>query len=222
MDFNGMKSRLQEWEKEGKRLFVTSSFQTHSIPLLHMLDRTGVHIPVYFLDTGYLFPETLSYKDQIQKMIELPIEPLRSEIPKHLQRDNDGALLFTSDPDRCCYLNKTLPLEPILASHDVWISGVRRDQNANRKQMKEEERTPNGVVRFHPLLDWTAKDIYDYIKAHDLPRHPLENKGYLSIGCEPCTRKFDLNNERDARWAGLNKTECGLHTDLLEQKEEGS
>lgn len=222
MDFERMKKRLQEWEAEGKRIFATSSFQTHSIPLLHMLDRSGVHVPIHFLDTGYLFPETLSYKDRIQDLIELPIRGLRSEIPKHLQRDTEGSLLFASDPDRCCYLNKTLPLEPILASNDIWISGVRWDQNANRKRMKEEERTPNGVIRFHPLLDWTAKDIYSYIKAYELPRHPLEDKGYLSIGCEPCTRKYDLRNERDARWAGLNKTECGLHTELLDQNEEGS
>ena len=222
MEFDRMKERLREWEDEGKRIFVTSSFQTHSIPLLHMLDRTGVQVPIYFLDTGYLFPETLSYKDRIQELISLPIHPLRSEIPKHLQRDNEGALLFTSDPDRCCYLNKTLPLEPILASHDIWISGVRRDQNANRKRMKEEERTPNGVLRFHPLLDWTAKDIYAYIKQHELPRHPLENQGYLSIGCEPCTRKHDLQSERDARWAGLNKTECGLHTELLDSNGKSS
>jgi phosphoadenosine phosphosulfate reductase len=222
MEFERMKERLREWEDEGKRIFVTSSFQTHSIPLLHMLDRTGVHVPIYFLDTGYLFPETLSYKDRIQELISLPIRPLRSEIPKHLQKDSEGSLLFTSDPDRCCYLNKTLPLEPILASHDIWISGVRRDQNANRKRMKEEERTPNGVLRFHPLLDWSARDIYAYIKQEELPRHPLENEGYLSIGCEPCTRKYDLRNERDARWAGLNKTECGLHTELLDSNGTGS
>jgi phosphoadenosine phosphosulfate reductase len=222
MEFERMKERLREWEDEGKRIFVTSSFQTHSIPLLHMLDRTGVQVPIYFLDTGYLFPETLSYKDRIQELISLPIRPLRSEIPKHLQKDSEGSLLFTSDPDRCCYLNKTLPLEPILASHDIWISGVRRDQNANRKRMKEEERTPNGVLRFHPLLDWSARDIYAYIKQEELPRHPLENEGYLSIGCEPCTRKYDLRNERDARWAGLNKTECGLHTELLDSNGTGS
>lgn len=215
-----MKERIREWEREGKRIFVTSSFQTHSIPLLHMLDRTGVRIPVYFLNTGYLFPETLAYKDRVQELIGLPIIPLESEVPKHLQRDAEGALLFTSDPDRCCHLNKTKPLEPVLASHEIWISGVRHDQNANRKRMKEEERTPNGVLRFHPLLDWSAKDIYDYIKKYELPRHPLENQGYLSIGCEPCTRKPDLDNERDARWAGLNKTECGLHTELLDRKED--
>src|SRR5690606_38040739 len=126
-----------------------------------------------------------------------------------------GQFYFTSDPDRCCFLNKTQPMEPLLIGYDVWINGIRADQNANRKDMLSEQPASHGAVRFHPMLDWSGKKIFEYINEHNLPRHPLEDKGYMSIGCEPCTRKIDLSNDRSGRWFGMNKTECGLHTDLV-------
>ena len=103
-------------------------------------------------------------------------------------------------------------------THDIWINGVRADQNANRKSMKSEQKGAHGVTRFHPMLDWDNKMIFKYHAEHNLPSHFLEKKGYLSIGCEPCTRKFDFENNRDGRWFGMKKTECGLHTDLAENK----
>ena len=133
-----------------------------------------------------------------------------------MQRDPDGKLLFTSDPDHCCYLNKTQPMEPVLMTHDVWINGVRADQSAVRAAMKIEQPARHGCIRFHPMLDWTPKMIWQYQKEHNLPKHPLEEKGYISIGCEPCTRKVDPEmQEREARWFGMNKVECGLNTDLI-------
>jgi phosphoadenosine phosphosulfate reductase len=100
----------------------------------------------------------------------------------------------------------------------VWINGVRAVQNENRKRLDVEENAAHDSVRFHPLLDWTDKMVYDYMNENNLPRHPLEAKGYISIGCEPCTRKAFGDNSRDARWFGLNKTECGLNIDLIEKK----
>jgi phosphoadenosine phosphosulfate reductase len=109
-------------------------------------------------------------------------------------------------------------MEIVLHSHDIWVTGVRADQNSYRKNFKAEHPAPHGVTRFHPLLDWTGKMIYDYRVKYNLPKHPLEDKGYLSIGCEPCTRRIDSEmQEREARWFGLNKTECGLHTDLIQK-----
>ncbi len=214
---DAIRKKILEYGEKGLSLFLTSSFQTHSIPLLHLISRTDPAIPVYFLNTGYLFPETIIFRDRITEQLGINTIDLRSQVPKSQQKDSSGNLLFTSDPDRCCYLNKTQPLEPVLAKMDVWISGVRADQNANRRNLHTEEKAPNGILRFHPILDWTAKDIYYYRKEYDLPSHPLEEKGYFSIGCEPCTRKLDLNDERSGRWSGLNKTECGLHTDLIEK-----
>lgn len=217
MDPEEIRKKLEEYLSAGKKVFFTSSFQTHSLPLLHMIGRTGFDIPVYFLNTGYLFPETIAFREHVESLFGLNVIDLRPMVPKSEQRDANGDLLFTSDPDRCCYLNKTQPLESVISAYDVWISGVRRDQNANRRRLSVEERTPTGGLRFHPLLDWHSRDIHAYIKRFALPRHPLEEQGYVSIGCKPCTKKFDLRDERESRWFGLNKTECGLHTDLLDK-----
>lgn len=218
MNFNEIQEQLKAYQKRGLSLFVTSSFQTHSIVLLHIISRIDKSIPVYFLNTGFLFPETITYKDKIADLFGLQVIGIRSQVPRNMQKDSAGNLLFTSDPDHCCYINKIQPMEPLLKDYDIWINGVRADQNENRKKMNIEALTPQGCLRFHPMLDWTSKMIESYIKEYNLPRHPLESQGYLSIGCEPCTRKINLEVENDprlSRWFGLNKTECGLHTDLI-------
>jgi len=215
LNFDQIKSKLGEYQRDGKQLFTTSSFQSHSIVLLHILSRIDRSIPVVFINTGYHFPETVSFKDKVCDMFGLNSVDLKSNTPKFMQRDPDGRLLFASDPDHCCALNKTQPVESLLMTYDIWINGVRADQSATRKAMNVEQQAPHGAMRFHPMLDWTSKMIYEYQKEYDLPKHPLESNGYLSIGCEPCTRKVDPEMmEREARWYGMNKTECGLHTDL--------
>lgn len=216
MTFEEIAAKIQDYKKNDLKLFTTSSFQTHSMVLLHMLSRIDKTIPVYFIHTGYHFPETLFYRDQISNLFGLNLKNVFSTTAKINQRDVNGKLLFASDPDYCCYLNKVAPLEPILAEHDVWINGVRADQGEVRKNFKVEEKAKFGVTRFHPMLDWNGKMIYDYIREYNIPHHPLEEKGYFSIGCEPCTRKWDLEmDSRDGRWYGLKKTECGLNTELV-------
>jgi phosphoadenosine phosphosulfate reductase len=209
-------SDLKGYQRKGLSLFTTSSFQTHSLVLLHIISRVKLNIPVYFINTGYLFPETIQFKDRVAEKFGLDVISIQSETPKSLQLDAQGRLLFTSDPDYCCQLNKTQPLQQILRQYDVWINGVRADQSRERSMMKKEQRAPFDTIRFHPVLHWNAKMVYDYIREYDLPRHPLEHSGYQSIGCEPCTRKLDPEMvEREARWYGMNKTECGLHTELI-------
>lgn len=216
MEITEIKSSIQRYRAEGKRMFTTSSFQTHSLVLLHILSKIDATIPVYFINTGFLFPETLSFRDQIGDQFGLNIIDLKPNTPKYLQREINGKLMFTTDPDHCCYLNKTQPMESVLAAFDIWINGVRADQSATRSAMKVEQDAPFNSKRFHPILDWDKFKIFKYIKEFDLPRHPLDSNGYLSIGCEPCTRKMDMEmQEREARWFGLNKVECGLHTDLI-------
>ena len=210
--------KIKEYNDQGLELFVTSSFQTHSIPLLHILSEIDNTIPVYFINTGFHFVETLNFRDQIINAFQLNLVDLHSETSKVLQKNQSGKFHFTSDPDFCCFLNKTQPLDRTLAIKDVWINGVRADQNANRRNMSEEQRGKYGVLRYHPMLSWTNKMIFRYKTANNLPTHPLEAKGYLSIGCEPCTHKFQFENDRNGRWAGLKKSECGLHTDLIGQK----
>lgn len=213
-----IEAKIRQYRREGKTLFATSSFQTHSIPMLHILSRIDPTIPVYFLNTGYLFPQTIVYKDLVAGLYGLNVTDLKSATPRSMQRDASGRLLFTSDTDFCCHINKVQPMEPLLMKFGVWINGIRAEQNANRGQMKVEQPTPQGAMRYHPMLAWTNKMVWDYVRDHDIPRHPLDREGYQSIGCEPCTRKFDTGHfadERMARWFGLNKTECGLHTELV-------
>lgn len=216
MDLEVIKKHIEDYQKDGKSLFTTSSFQTHSIVMLHLLSRIDKSIPVYCINTGFLFPETIEYKDQIAEEFGLTVLDIKPEVPKSIQKDAEGKLLFASDPDLCCYYNKVQPMDRLLSDYDVWINGIRRDQNANRASMKVEEKSKYGCVRFHPMLEWTNKMIFAYIKEFNLPRHPLDEQGYQSIGCEPCTRKPSLEMmEREARWYGMNKTECGLHTELV-------
>lgn len=216
MNFEEIEIRIKQYKDEGKALFTTSSFQSHSLVLLHMLSRIDNTIPVYFINTGYHFPETVQFRDYVTDLFKLNTLDLRSDVPKFMQRDAEGRLLFTSDPDYCCHLNKTQPMDAILRSKDVWINGVRADQSAVRAAMKVEQPAPHNTIRFHPMLDWNPRMIWLYQKEHNLPKHPLEEKGYISIGCEPCTRKLDPEmQEREARWFGMNKVECGLNTDLV-------
>lgn len=212
--------KLKEYQEKGLKLFTTSSFQTHSIVLLHMLSEFDASIPVYFINTGYHFPETVLYRDQIADLFKLTnIKVVSSATPRNMQKDSEGRLLFTSDPDYCCYLNKVQPLDSVLPDYDIWINGVRADQSAVRKSFSVEQPAPHDTIRFHPMLDWDVRMIEKYIKEHKIPRHPLEEKGYLSIGCEPCTRKLDPETyNRQGRWFGLNKTECGLNTELVSKK----
>lgn len=214
-----IKVYLDRYKAEGKKVFMTSSFQTQSVPLLHIISEIDKSIPIYCLNTGFLFPETLEFKDQLIDQFGANIIELFPAIPKNQQRNKHGRLLFTSDTTVCCDINKIQPLEPILQTHDVWISGVRGDQSKVRKNLQREQEGKHGVMRFHPFLEWTNRDVYQYIKEHNLPKHPLENDGYMSIGCEPCTRKMTIEDFTDGgrggRWYGSNKTECGLHTELV-------
>ena len=213
-----IEERLNQFEVDGKKLFTTSSFQTHSIALLHILSRINPTIPVYFINTGFHFPETIQYKDAVADLLGLKVINLYPNVPKNLQTDSSGNLLFTFDPDYCCYLNKVQPIEALLDNHDVWINGIRADQNQHRRQLSILEQTKNDAIRYHPLLYVSHEEILDYLIMHKLPVHPLEARGYKSIGCEPCTRPAEKSNDRDSRWYGLQKTECGLNSDLLTKR----
>ena len=214
-DIADIASQIADYKARSLRLFATSSFQTQSVPLLHILSRIDPTIPVYFLDTGFLFPASLMFRNRLAKQFGLRVVTVRPAVAKSQQIDANGQMLFASDPDRCCFLNKVLPMETVMADHDVWINGVRADQTSQRKAMKTEQPGPHGVLRYHPMLNWSARDVHAYMKRYDLPAHPLEAEGYLSVGCEPCTRKYLASDDaRGGRWFGMHKRECGLHTDL--------
>jgi phosphoadenosine phosphosulfate reductase len=211
MDIAGIQKKIKKYKSEGKRLFATSSFQTNSVVLLHVLSRVDKDIPVYFINTGYHFPETIKYKDTVTKLLGLRVIDLLPHVPKVMQCNAAGDLLFTYDPDYCCYLNKVQPIEALMEQYDIWVNGVRAGQNSVRKNFREEEPAKYDTLRYHPLLQWTDYDMDVYIHLHELPLHPLEKHGYKSIGCEPCTRPASGDSLRGGRWAGMKKTECGLH-----------
>ncbi len=206
-----IKDTLQKFKEEGKTIFATSSFQTQSIPLLHIISQIDTRIPVYFINTGYHFPETIVHKNTIASLLDLNVIDLMPLIPKSNQRDDKGNLLFTFDPDYCCYVNKVQPVEPLLNRYDIWVSGVRADQSHLRSGFSVFQSTNGRALKYHPLLDWSTDDIENYIEKFNLPPHPLEEKGYKSIGCEPCTKPNHNKSSREGRWYGMKKTECGLN-----------
>lgn len=192
--------------------YATSSFQTQSVVLLHILSLNFPEVKIVFIDTGYLFAETYAYKNELEARYKLNIITLRSELSYLSQISSQSGLpLYSEDTNRCCHINKVIPIDKFLRKGDIWISGVRKDQTNTRAQMDSVEEDNKGIIRVHPMLEWTGKDVYTYINQHNLPKHPLDEKGYQSIGCVPCTQKWDGINVRSARWAGSKKTECGLH-----------
>lgn len=216
-EFLNFKNEIEGFFKDGKRVFLTSSFQTQSIPLLHMISRLDKRIDVLLLDTGYLFPETHNFVDKVSATLKLNVKKVTSSLSFIDQVTSPGKFLFSEDTEKCCYINKVSPIQHAYKEYDVWISGIRADQSATRASKSRVEKNSDGVIRFHPMLNWTSKHIFYYRKKFDLPYHPLEDEGYLSIGCMPCTTKYcesNGNNERSGRWQGSKKTECGLHTQI--------
>ncbi|HET8573274.1 MAG TPA: phosphoadenylyl-sulfate reductase [Edaphocola sp.] len=208
-----LQSELDGFRKSGRRVFATSSFQSQSVPLLHMLGNHFPEVGILFLDTRFLFPETYAFKETLAQRFHLNVITLQSTSSLEQQRETKSGLFqYALNPDRCCFINKVQPLDNFLKSGDVWISGVRRDQTSVRKMMNTLEENDKGILKFHPMLEWTNKDIHYYIQHYGLPQHPLEKEGYVSIGCIPCTYKWMGDEQRGGRWVGSKKTECGLHT----------
>jgi phosphoadenosine phosphosulfate reductase len=208
---------LKGYIDEGKHFFASSSFQSHSIPMLHILNTIAPNFPVYFIDTGFHFPETLVFRDQVAGQLKLNVQNQRGAVSLVNQLTKEDRFLFQSDPGYCCTINKTQPMDSLMMQYDIWITGVRKDQNSNRSTMGYEAQGPHNTMRFHPMIHWSSKMIWEYRKTHNLPTHPLEAEGFLSVGCMPCTQKFSMktDDDRDGRWKGMKKNECGLHTDLI-------
>lgn len=202
------------------RLAVTSSLQTQSVPLLHLISRICPNVPVLFLDTGFHFSETLSFKDHLRRKLGLNVIELRP-LMGHQQFRARHADLHVSNPNMCCYLNKVEPLQRKLRKYSAWISGIRRDQTEHRSQTPVMELKDNGLFKICPMVMWQDRDVANYIDRHQLTRHPLHDAGYQSIGCACCTKAVSLGEDpRSGRWAGQEKTECGLHDLMAKQKRE--
>jgi phosphoadenosine phosphosulfate reductase len=203
---------LDTW---GTSVLFTSSFGVGSGVLLHLWRRLAPGLPVVFIDTGFLFDETLAYRDQLVRLLGLRLEVARPALPTGEFLWQHGADIQARDPDLCCGQNKVAPLKPYLARSSAWVTGLRRDQGRTRERVPILQPTEDGPIKVHPLASMTSVEVRAYLDEHGIPEHPLKKKRYLSIGCWPCTQAVaDGEDERAGRWRGSTKTECGLHTFL--------
>ncbi len=194
---------------------LTCSFQAEDMAVLDMVRVHRPDIPVLFLDTGYHFEETYAYRDRFAREWGLNLINLRADLSVADQEASFGQL-YKMQPDRCCHIRKVEPLLRGLVEFDVWFTGLRREQSPTRANLKnaEDHTLPAGkrLLKVSPLADWTWKDVLSYLAVREVPLLPLYDKGYLSIGCEPCTSlPADPENPRSGRWSG-HKLECGIHT----------
>jgi phosphoadenosine phosphosulfate reductase len=190
---------------------VVSSFGAESAVLLHMVAQVDTATPVIFLDTGKHFWETLSYRAMLIDRLGLTgVRSIAPDAADLAARDAAGTL-HKSNADACCHIRKTLPLQKALAGFEVTISGRKRYHGSARATL-DFLSIADGRLKVEPLAGFSALDIEAYMKAHDLPVHPLTEIGYFSIGCEPCTQPGgNAADPRAGRWAGSAKTECGIH-----------
>lgn len=198
----------------GQRIALSSAFGPEGCALIHLARALRPDIPVYTIDTGYLFPETIAVRDAFRaqgadiRVVE-PLVTIRAQAERH------GPDLFARDPDACCAIRKVEPMRRILHQLDVWITAIRRDQAPTRRNtpiLSTAERDDGSlVVKVAPLVAWTRRDTWRYLLDHGVPYNPLLDAGYTSIGCEPCTARPPGDDERGGRWSGTGKTECGIH-----------
>ncbi len=194
------------------RVALVSSFGAESVVLLHMVSVVAPGLPVLFIDTQMLFPETLEYQREVSAKLGLTnVQVITASDEQVALNDPDGALHKT-DADACCNFRKTIPLENALSGYDAWITGRKRFQNNDRAALEFFEPEPPLRLRVNPLAHWRADDVQEYLAENNLPRHPLIAKGYPSIGCAPCTSPVKPGEDpRAGRWRGQEKTECGIH-----------
>jgi len=214
-------SRLREFTRQRMRqairldfkgrIVLLSSFGAEAAVLLHLVASIDPATPVLFLDTGKLFGETLRYRDQMVKRLRLTdVRTLFPDDDTVKAEDADG-MLWSKDHDRCCRIRKVIPLNTALTGFDVVITGRKRYHGGDRKDLAIFD-SQNGRLKFNPLVQWSEHDVENYLEKYDLPHHPLQKDGFLSIGCMTCTERVGAGQHmRDGRWQGSTKTECGIH-----------
>lgn len=199
-------------EKLLGKVAVVSSFGTESAVLLHLVAQADKSVPVIFVDTLKMFPETLDYRETLMRSFGFTDSRVVTPDAAVLAAKDANGLRWSFDPDGCCDIRKVEPLARAKSGLDTWISGRKAFQSVTRQNIPRFE-IEDGRLKLNPLGDWTKDDLEAYFAEHDLPRHPLEAQGYLSIGCEPCTSKvLPGEDPRAGRWRGWDKVECGIHT----------
>jgi phosphoadenylyl-sulfate reductase (thioredoxin) len=195
-----------------ERIALACSFGAEDCVLVDVVARWRLPVAIFTLDTGFLFPETQVLWRRLEERYGVRIAAAPADFPAI---DRSLPPPWETDPDACCHLRKVLPLRAMLASQDVWITGIRRDQTPDRATARVIEWDARfGLIKLNPLASWSSEDVAAYVRRHDVPTNPLHERGYLSIGCAPCTSPVKPGEDpRSGRWRGREKTECGLHVD---------
>src|SRR5579875_2149648 len=205
---------IEEALKRVPNITFACSFGAEDMVLLDMLMNIDKEANVFYLDTNVLFQETYDLRDRAVEKYGIP--NLRQVLPAltlEQQAEQYGEALWERDPNQCCNIRKVRPLTNVLQEYDGWITGIRREQAPTRANAKVFEWDGKfNLVKVNPLVRWTEGQVWRYIKQHDVPYNPLHDQNYPSIGCLHCTRPVKPGEDpRSGRWAGFNKTECGLH-----------
>ena len=197
----------------GPRLTMATAFGAEGCCLIHMFAEIDPTVRIFNLDTGYQFPETLELRERIKERYGIEVEMVRPELSVAEYEAEHGGPLYHLRPDQCCHDRKMVPLRRAVAGYEAWVSAIRRDQTLDRGRAAVVQWDAKfNLVKVNPLLNWTRKNVWDFIVKNDVPYNPLHDRGYPSIGCWPCTRPVaDGEDERAGRWAGTVKKECGLH-----------
>jgi phosphoadenosine phosphosulfate reductase len=199
-----------------ERVAVASSFQAEGTCVMDMAVAIRSDIPVLFLETGFHFAETLVFKEQLTERLGLNVIDLVGAYTVEAQAQEFGERLYESDPAACCNLNKVVPFTRALHDHDAWVTALRRDSSPTRAAtpiLEQYELEPGcWMVKVNPLATWSRRQVWAYLAERNLPHNPLYDLGYAQIGCAPCTRMvMPGEHERDGRWDGSQKVECGIH-----------
>lgn len=212
---NSYPDEVLEWGFRifGNDMVVGTGFGPSGMVLIHRLVQKKISAPVFYIDTQLLFEETYTLRDEIEERFGIRILQIKPDLSLKDQAATHGDELWKSNPDKCCYIRKVLPLQSYLSDKKAWVTGIRRSQSDTRRQTDVIEWDPtNHVVKINPLANWSGTDVWDYIHEHDLPYNPLHDFGYPSIGCVPCTHAVSADeDERSGRWKNRKKIECGIH-----------
>jgi phosphoadenosine phosphosulfate reductase len=193
---------------------MATAFGPEGMVLIHMLSEIAPDTPIFNLDTGYQFKETLELREEVKRRYGIEVELKRPALTVEQYEAANGGPVYRTDPDRCCFERKIKVLQEAAAGMHAWSSAIRRDQSPDRANVPIVGWDKKfGLVKISPLANWTKKLVWSFITKHNVPYNPLHDQGYTSIGCWPCTRPVQIGeDERAGRWSGFAKTECGLHT----------
>jgi phosphoadenosine phosphosulfate reductase len=211
--WNAERTLAWAWEQFGANAALASSFGAEDVALIDLASRIGARVPIFTLDTDFLFPETYELISQIEERYQITVERLRPRLSPQQQEEQLGETLWLRHPDECCGIRKIDPLKERLLKSAAWITGIRREQSPTRANARKIEWDDKfGLVKVNAIADWSEGEVWAYLRSRRVPYNPLHDRSYPSIGCVHCTRAvLPDEDHRAGRWSGFAKTECGLH-----------